>query len=92
MTKHNASNERIKRAYFVYLREAKGMSETSIDQIAKALDRFEVYTHHRDFKRFHIEQAKGFKQRLANRLGTTPAHVEHFLFQSAPRGKSTPFD
>ena len=69
MTKHNASNERIKRAYFVYLREAKGMSETSIDQIAKALDRFEVYTHHRDFKSFHIEQAKAFKQRLSEQQG-----------------------
>jgi integrase len=65
MTKHNARNERIKRAYFIYLREAKGMSETSIDQIAKAISRFEAYTHQRDFKTFHIEQAKAFKQRLA---------------------------
>ena len=65
MTKHNPRNERIKRAYFVYLREARGMSETSIDQIAKAIRRFETYTRNRDFKSFHIEQAKAFKQRLA---------------------------
>lgn len=65
MTRHNACNERIKRAYFIYLREAKGMSEASIDQIAKALSRYENYTNQRDFKQFHIEQAKAFKQRLS---------------------------
>ena len=41
------------------------MSEPSIDQIAKALSRFETYTAHRDFRAFHIEQAKAFKQRQA---------------------------
>ena len=35
-------------------------------QIDKALDRFETYTRFRDFKAFHIEQAKGFKASLAN--------------------------
>lgn len=65
MTKHNAGNERIKRAYFIYLREARGMSENSIDQVAKALSRFETYTSNRDFKAFHVEQAKAFKQHLA---------------------------
>jgi integrase len=65
MTTHNADNERVKRAYFMYLREAKGMSEASIDQVAKALNRFEVYTRARDFKAFHIDQAKAFKKYLA---------------------------
>lgn len=65
MTKHNGNNERIKRAYFTYLREARGMSEASLDQVAKALSRFEDYASHRDFKAFHIEQAKAFKQNLA---------------------------
>lgn len=65
MTRHHAGNERIKRAYFTYLREARGMSEASLDQVAKALSRFEGYNSHRDFKGFHIEQAKGFKQHLA---------------------------
>lgn len=65
MTKHNAVNERTKRRYFIYLREARGMSEASLDQIAKALSRFEAYTGNRDFKAFHIEQVKAFKQHLA---------------------------
>jgi site-specific recombinase XerD len=65
MTAHHPDNERIKRAYFIYLREAKGMSEVSIDQIAKAINRFEAVIHYRDFKAFHIEQAKAFKKHLA---------------------------
>ena len=69
MTKHNALNDRIKRRYFVYLREAKGMSEASIDQVAKAISRFETFTNGRDFKAFHIEQAKAFKQRLSEHRG-----------------------
>ena len=65
MTSHHPQNERLKHAYINRLREARGMSESSIDQVAKALDRFETYTRHRDFKLFHIDQAKGFKQHLA---------------------------
>ena len=65
MTKHNASNERIKREYFRYLREAKGRDEATIDGVAKALARFEAATGHKDFKRFHREQAVAFKAKLA---------------------------
>ena len=65
MTKHNVNNERIKRRYFSYLKEAKRHSVTTVDAIAKALDRFEVYTKHRDFKKFHFEQAIAFKKHLA---------------------------
>jgi integrase len=64
MTKHHPRNERIKHAYINRLREARGMSEASIDQVVKALDRYETYTRHRDFKLFHIDQVKGFKQHL----------------------------
>ena len=65
MKTHNPQNERIKRAYFTYLVEAKGFSEATLDGVAKALNRFETYTKFRDFKAFHIEQAKGFKASLA---------------------------
>lgn len=64
MPMHNARNERIKRDYFIYLREARGQSEASIDQVAKAISRFETYTRCRDFRDFHIEQVKAFKQHL----------------------------
>lgn len=66
MTSYNAANERIKRQYFAYLTEARGHSEPTIDSAAKAIARFEEFTRWRDFKKFHIEQAKGFKQTLAD--------------------------
>ena len=62
---HNAENERTKRRYFSYLKEAKRYSEASLDLIAKALHRFESYTRFKDFKAFHIEQAIAFKRHLA---------------------------
>jgi integrase len=68
MKTHNPGNERIKRAYFTYLAEAKGFSEPTLDGIAKAMNRFETYTKFRDFKVFHIEQAKGFKASLAEQI------------------------
>lgn len=65
MKKTTRPNERIKREYFIYLKEAKGRNEASIDGVAKALSRLETYTKFRDFKQFHVEQAKGFKAHLA---------------------------
>ena len=65
MTSHNASNERVKRQYFAYLKEAQRHSEATVDAVAKALARFEVYTKFRDFKVFHFEQAISFKTHLA---------------------------
>lgn len=66
MRKHHPDNERIKREYFVLLKEAKGQSEDSVDAVAKAIARFEADTQHRDFKAFHFEQAVAFKRRLAD--------------------------
>jgi site-specific recombinase XerD len=68
MKTHNPDNERIKRAYFTYLVEAQGFSEATLDSVAKAINRFESYTKFRDFKAFHIEQAKGFKASLAEQM------------------------
>ena len=67
--KHNAENERTKRRYFAYLKEAEGQSEPTVDAAAKALSRFEEYTRHRDFKTFHFEQAVAFKRHLAEQTG-----------------------
>lgn len=69
MTSHNAANERVKRQYFAYLAEAQGHSEQTIDAVAKAISRFEENTRRKNFKRFHIEQAKAFKRDLANQRG-----------------------
>ncbi|OGA44360.1 MAG: recombinase XerC [Betaproteobacteria bacterium RIFCSPLOWO2_12_FULL_62_13] len=92
MTTHNADNERIKRRYFAYLKEAKRHSEPTVDAVAKALARFEADTRHRDFKAFHFEQAIAFKKHLAEQKGqrsgeklskatlnATLAHVKRFF-------------
>jgi hypothetical protein len=36
MTKRNAANERIKRRYLVFLKDAKGRDEASVDAVARA--------------------------------------------------------
>jgi site-specific recombinase XerD len=64
MPKHNAENERIKRLYFTHLKAARGLSEASIDAVAKAIHRFESSTGFRSLKKFHIEQAIAFRRRL----------------------------
>jgi integrase len=69
MTNYNPKNERIKRGYFAYLSEALGHSEQTIDAVAKAIARFEAFTRCKDFKSFHVEQAKAFKRDLAEQRG-----------------------
>jgi integrase len=66
MKKMNANNERIKRKYLTFLKQAKGRNEASIDAVAKAISRFEIYTKWKDFKAFHVEQAIAFKTHLAS--------------------------
>src|SRR5665213_2837017 len=93
MTKHNPENERIKRQYFAYLKEAKRHSEPTVDVAAKALSRFEEYHRHKSFKAFHFEQAVAFKRHLAEQTGqrtgeklskatlhVTLTQLRHFFF------------
>ncbi len=92
MPNHNANYERIKRRYFSYLKEAKRQSETTVDAIAKALNRFESYSNYRDLKKFHYEQAIEFKKNLAEQkkqktreklskatLNATLSHLKRFF-------------
>lgn len=65
MTKTNAANERIKREYFIFLRDAQGRDEATIDGVAKSLARFEQATGRKDFGRFHRQQAVNFKAKLS---------------------------
>src|SRR5271165_2824340 len=64
MTNRNAENERIKRRYLLFLKDAKGRDGASVDAAASAIERFEEYIKRRDFRNFHIEQARGFKAHL----------------------------
>lgn len=69
MSKTNPRNARIKHAYFLYLREARRRNESSVDGVAAAISRFEESTGHRDFAKFHREQAVAFKRRLDQQNG-----------------------
>ncbi len=69
MKTHSADNERIKRRYFAYLKEARRQSEPTVDAVAKSLARFEEHTKRRDFKAFHYQQAVAFKNHLAEQQG-----------------------
>lgn len=61
MRKFNAENERIKRRYVIYLQDAKGQDEKSLDKVRAALVKFEESTKFKPFKAFHIDQARHFK-------------------------------
>ena len=92
MNKHNPNNVRINRKYCLFLKEAKRQDESSIDGVAKAINRFEQYTKFKDFKLFHHQQAVGFKKHLTNQknevtnkplskatLNTTLRHLKNFF-------------
>lgn len=64
--KFNEENERIKRRYLLFLREAKRSDMATVDKASEAILRFERSTGYKTFKRFHIEQAITFKNRLSN--------------------------
>lgn len=65
MTKRNAENERVKRAYLIWLREARGRSEDTLDIAAAAIDRFQIHTGYKPFKAFRHDQATTFKADLS---------------------------
>lgn len=65
MPNYNPKNERIKKEYFRYLKEADRKAVSTIDQIRKAITRYESYTGLKDFKTFNKNQAAAFKKYLA---------------------------
>lgn len=58
-------NERIKRRYLQFLREAKRADISTVNKAADAILRFERSTGFKPFKRFHIDQAIKFKAQLS---------------------------
>lgn len=64
MAKHSGANARIKREYLLYLKEARGHGEASIDAVAKALSRYDEATGGRDYAKLHRAQVMAFKQKL----------------------------
>lgn len=68
MPKYNADNERVKRRYFDYQKEAMRKSESTIQAISGAIHRYEEYTNFRGFGHFNKEAAMAFKKHLAGSL------------------------
>ncbi len=64
MKKHHPENEKIKWEYLRFLEDAKRMKAETVDQAAAAIAAFEASTNWKDFKLFHIEQARKFKRDL----------------------------
>lgn len=64
MAKCNEENERIKRRYLQYLKTAKRKDASTVQRAAEGILRFEASVNFASFKRFHIEQAVKFHDRL----------------------------
>lgn len=60
----NEKNERIKRDFLNYRKYAGQLSEKTLDRELAALERFDVWNGRKDFARFHIEWAMGFRTHL----------------------------
>lgn len=65
--KNNVKNEKIKRRFFRFMKEAEGYSETTINSIEKAIWLYEDYTKHEDYGKFNSSKAIGFKNSLLGR-------------------------
>lgn len=67
----NEKNERIKRRFLEYRKYARQLSEKTLDREIAALERFDVWNGRKDFAKFHIEWAMGFRAHLEQSKSTT---------------------
>lgn len=65
MARFNPKNERIKRPYFRFLREADQKADSTIRSVEKAIMRFENHTGFADFATYNSTQAVEFKKALS---------------------------
>lgn len=63
----NIKNEKIKRKYFGWMKDAIGFSEATISSMEKALWLYEDFTRDADFAEFSQRKAVGFKEWLSER-------------------------
>jgi hypothetical protein len=71
MRKVNEENERIKRRYLKYLRAAKRKDPSTVQKAADGILRYEASTNFASFKKFRIEQAIKFRERLDEEVSKT---------------------
>ena len=64
MPKHTSDNLRIKRKHLVWLKDAKGLSQSSIDKAAASIAIYDKWLKGKDYRAFHSERARAFKRHL----------------------------
>lgn len=64
MSKRNKDNLRIKRKYLLWRKDARGISEASLDKSAAAITLYDNWLGGKDFRAFHAERARSFKRHL----------------------------
>ena len=69
MAKYCPENEQVKRDYAFYLETVGGKQPVSVDAVLKAIERFEMSTGYKPFKKFHVAQVRAFRARLAEETG-----------------------
>lgn len=91
MKKYDPENERVKRDYAFFLEAANGKQDASIDAALRSIERFEVSTGRKPFRKFHVEQTRSFRARLLEETGkngkplsaatitTTLKHLRNFF-------------
>lgn len=67
MAKFNPENERVKRQYFVWEKEANGKSVKTVDHMRNDIFMFEEFTDFKSFKRFNKEDIIAFKKHAAKK-------------------------
>jgi len=67
MAKRNTANIRIKRGYCVWLKDAKGLAETSITKAAASISTYDDWLAGKDFRAFHAERARAFKRHMSGK-------------------------
>ena len=72
MAKRNIDNLRITRKYLVWRKDARGISEASLDKSAAAIALYDSWLAGKDFRAFHAERARSFKRHL---VGLRNAHT-----------------
>ncbi|AUQ57422.1 tyrosine-type recombinase/integrase [Phaeobacter inhibens] len=63
-TQLNEKNERTKREFLTFRKHAKQVSEKTLDREVAHLERFDVWNRRKDFAKFHIDWAVGFREHL----------------------------
>ncbi len=67
----NEQKERVKRRFLEYRKHAKRLSDKSLDKELATLECFDVWNGRKDFARFHIEWAMGFRKHLEEAKSAT---------------------